>query len=245
MEKKIIQIGELEGYNTVLNDIKSLLGKAKLQAYKAFDNIRVQTYWQIGERIAREEFKYKDRADYGKNLINKLSKDLGFYERLLYRMLQFYKAYPILSQVATELSWSHYIEPLSVKNKDERSIYEILSIKNSWGRNQLRVQIKNNTAKKFKKVKFEVKTNGYFISVFRLKERVGEKLGERLGEKLGESQLKIFELVNKNKFVTIPELSKELNISTTAVENNMAKLKEKGLLKRIGSAKGGHWEVRK
>ncbi len=43
-------------YKILLDDIKSILEKAKYRAYKAADNLRVQTYWQIGERIVREEF---------------------------------------------------------------------------------------------------------------------------------------------------------------------------------------------
>ncbi|MGB3477816.1 MAG: hypothetical protein WBB67_01505 [bacterium] len=42
---------KLEDYNEILKDIHSLLERTKYQAYKAVDNIRVQTYWQIGERI--------------------------------------------------------------------------------------------------------------------------------------------------------------------------------------------------
>jgi ATP-dependent DNA helicase RecG len=34
-----------------------------------------------------------------------------------------------------------------------------------------------------------------------------------------------------------------VGISQTAIENNISKLKNIGLLKRIGPAKGGHWEV--
>jgi len=60
MSKEIVKKEKLEGYSVMLVDIKSLLEKAKLRAYKAVDNIRVQTYWQIGERISREEFKYKN-----------------------------------------------------------------------------------------------------------------------------------------------------------------------------------------
>jgi predicted nuclease of restriction endonuclease-like (RecB) superfamily len=141
----------LEDYDSILKDIKSLLLRAKSQAYKTIDNLRVQTYWQVGERIAREELKYKSRADYGKKLIGKLSADIGFDERLMYRMLQFYKLYPILSQVATELSWSHYIELLSVELSEERKTYEILCINNGWGRDELRLQIKNKAAKKYQK----------------------------------------------------------------------------------------------
>lgn len=78
-------------------------------------------------------------------------------------------------------------------------------------------------------------------------QKVGEKVGEswvkKLGEKLGENENRIVEIVVTNKFVTIPELSKMLKISTTAVENNIAKLKAKKILKRIGPDKGGYWEV--
>ncbi|MBT5022661.1 DUF1016 domain-containing protein, partial [Candidatus Woesearchaeota archaeon] len=42
-----------------------MLNKGLYKAYKAVDNLKVQTYWQIGERIVREELKYEDRAGYG------------------------------------------------------------------------------------------------------------------------------------------------------------------------------------
>ena len=98
-------------------------------------------------------------------------------------------------------------------------------------------------------VKFE--STGFFTVTFE-REGVGgvkglEKgmigLGERLGERLGESQNKILNLISRDKFISIPKLSKELKISTTAVEKNIAVLKKKGLLKRVGGAKGGHWVV--
>ncbi|MCK4347702.1 MAG: HTH domain-containing protein, partial [Thermoplasmatales archaeon] len=71
----------------------------------------------------------------------------------------------------------------------------------------------------------------------------GKEVGRKLGEKLGENEEKILKIILNNKFVTISELSKSLDISTTAIEKNIAKLKDKGLLKRAGPAKGGHWEV--
>jgi len=46
-----------------------------------------------------------------------------------------------------------------------------------------------------------------------------------------------------NKYITTKELSEHIKISTTAVDNNISKLKKKGLLRRVGPAKGGHWEV--
>jgi len=38
-------------------------------------------------------------------------------------------------------------------------------------------------------------------------------------------------------------LSDLVGISQRKIKENIQKLKEKGILQRIGSAKGGHWEV--
>ena len=64
-----------------------------------------------------------------------------------------------------------------------------------------------------------------------------------MGEKLGENEVKIIEVMKENKYATAKELSGHIKISTTAVDNNISKLKKKGILKRIGPAKGGYWEV--
>jgi ATP-dependent DNA helicase RecG len=74
-------------------------------------------------------------------------------------------------------------------------------------------------------------------------ERLGDRLGDRLGERLGENQIKMLSLILDNKNITINDMSNMLEISTTGVEKHISKLKKLGLIHRIGSAKGGHWEV--
>ncbi len=64
-----------------------------------------------------------------------------------------------------------------------------------------------------------------------------------MGEELGENKMKIIGLINKNRAVSIPELSKKIGISTTAIENNIKKLKQEGILRRVGFDRGGHWET--
>ncbi len=64
-----------------------------------------------------------------------------------------------------------------------------------------------------------------------------------LGDKLGDNQLKILSEIEKDNTISITALSKNIGISTTAVENNIAKLKKLGYLKRVGSAKSGHWDI--
>ncbi len=46
-----------------------------------------------------------------------------------------------------------------------------------------------------------------------------------------------------NSKISILDLSKELGISSTAIEKNIAKLKEKGILERIGRTKAGYWKI--
>ncbi len=66
---------------------------------------------------------------------------------------------------------------------------------------------------------------------------------EKLGEKLGENQTKILHIIKKNPITATKDMAKKLNISTTAIDNNISKLKQKGLLRRIGPDKGGRWEI--
>jgi predicted nuclease of restriction endonuclease-like (RecB) superfamily len=139
-----------EGYKTLKEDIAYLLEKAKLQAYKAVDNIRVQTYWQIGDRITKEELK-EGRADYGKKVIPLLAQDLGFSRPELFKIVQFYKTYPIVLTVSRQLSWSHYVELIQINKEEERNFYEIQIIQNGWSVRTLREQINIQAYQQVKK----------------------------------------------------------------------------------------------
>jgi ATP-dependent DNA helicase RecG len=75
------------------------------------------------------------------------------------------------------------------------------------------------------------------------KKKLGDKLDDKLGGRLGDNQRLILEKIRNNPNISLSQLSKIVGISQTAIENNVTKLKEKGLIKRIGPAKGGHWEV--
>ncbi|NKQ38883.1 MAG: winged helix-turn-helix transcriptional regulator, partial [Methanosarcinales archaeon] len=74
-------------------------------------------------------------------------------------------------------------------------------------------------------------------------ELVGSKLVEKVGSKLAKNQLAIYQYMAKNPYITKRELSIKLKISTTAIDKNILKLKNLKLIKRIGPAKGGHWEI--
>jgi len=92
---------------------------------------------------------------------------------------------------------------------------------------------------KYGNVKFDVETNGYFIATFRLLHKVGEKVGEQLTE----NQKKVIQFIITNPSISAADLSTRVGISSRKIEENILKLKQKGLLKRIGPDKGGHWGV--
>jgi len=76
-------------------------------------------------------------------------------------------------------------------------------------------------------------------------ERVGEKVGERVEVRITDNQAKIMEAMQKDPYISAIKLSEVVGISHRKIESNIAKLKEKGLIRRIGPAKGGHWEISK
>jgi len=60
---------------------------------------------------------------------------------------------------------------------------------------------------------------------------------------LGINQQLILKEIEKNPFITAAEIAHKINISKTAVENNIAKLKELGVLQRVGARKNGYWKI--
>ena len=70
-----------------------------------------------------------------------------------------------------------------------------------------------------------------------------ERVNEKVNEKVNERQKLIISAISENPYITQTELAKTLGISVVHVNKNMKKLQEQGLIHRVGSDKGGHWEV--
>lgn len=104
-------------------------------------------YWNIGKRIFEEEQQGKERADYGKQLIKNLAKELepqygsGFGQRQLERARQFFRTYPIASTVRSQLNWSQYRLLIQIRDPDKREYYELESINNAWTARETERQI--------------------------------------------------------------------------------------------------------
>jgi len=172
MKKPIRRDNSLEvHYNSVLGDISKVIDAARRSAARSVNYIMTAAYWLIGRRIVESEQKGEIRAEYGKELIERLAADLstrygrGFSVRNVWQMKAFYLAWPILQTASAQsenseilqtgsaesvlssivssfpLPWSAYVRLLAVKNQNARRFYEAEALRGGWAVRQLDRQI--------------------------------------------------------------------------------------------------------
>ena len=85
----------------------------------------------------------------------------------------------------------------------------------------------------------------FLVTVFkkRLSGHIQKAVREGLVDGLVESQKKILVLMQATPKISKKDLAAAVGISATAIDKNIAVLKARSLLRRIGPDKGGHWEV--
>lgn len=112
-------------------EISRILNTARANAYKAVNFAMVTSYWSIGQLIVEDEQNGNERAEYGKAVLEGLSKKLtaefgkGFDESNLRYMRLFYQTFKNCDTLRHELTWSHYRMLLRVKDETARNlVYE-------------------------------------------------------------------------------------------------------------------------
>ena len=131
------------------NEIKSKLiddeTYSKVKDYSK-ERHKVITYFEIGKLLNEAGGKYGDNIidEYSRKLVIEVGKKYN--RRTLFRMKQFYNIFidEKVSQLATQLSWSHYVELLPLKNIDEIKYYINICKEQNIGRDSLREKIRNN-----------------------------------------------------------------------------------------------------
>lgn len=148
MKKNELENSKAAEYHNLLEDISTAYGKGRFRAVQAVNTVLLETYWQIGQHIVEFEQGGKVKAEYGKALLENLSKDLklrhgkGFSLSNLIRIRQFYQLFPIYATVSHKLSWSHYVEILKVDNELERNFYIRQCELEKWSVRELKRQKK-------------------------------------------------------------------------------------------------------
>jgi len=138
------EVALLPEYDALLREVRGLLETSRNRAYQAVDNIKVQAYWQVGERIVRAELEHKERADYGKRVVERLARDLRMARRLLFEIVQFYRTYPLMHTLRAELSWSQYGVLMRVGDARARAFYEGQAVRNGWSVRDLEEQVRSD-----------------------------------------------------------------------------------------------------
>ncbi len=68
-------------------------------------------------------------------------------------------------------------------------------------------------------------------------------LKSTLKSTLKGTQKIIVDIISDNPNVTIPEIAERLKLNPRGIAKHFKILQEKGLIRRVGPDKGGHWEV--
>ena len=126
----------------IFMDVQNIIEQSRKYAYQAVNMAMVQRNWLLGKRIAEEEFRGEDRADYGQEIILNLATHLtelygkGFSKSNLYQFVQFYKFFPDIFHAVSGkfqiLSWTHYRNLLRVTDKNARDWYLKEAIAEVW-----------------------------------------------------------------------------------------------------------------
>jgi predicted nuclease of restriction endonuclease-like (RecB) superfamily len=150
MSKKDIQVIDNDvDYAELIDKVGATLQKGKNSAAAAVNSVMVQTYWEIGQQIVEYEQGGHAKAEYGADVLNRLSRDLterygkGFSRSNVFYMRKMYSTYPRSEQISDILSWSHYIELLKLNDELERAFYEKECVSEHWGVRELKRQMKS------------------------------------------------------------------------------------------------------
>ena len=160
-----------QGYQSFFDNVSGIVNTARAYTARSVNSIMTATYWLIGQYIVEFEQNGHDRANYGEEVIIRLSADLtarhgrGFSVRNLRLMRSFFLSHQKVQTVSAEsgdsqkrqtlsaesslrhlasyfpLPWSAYVRLLSVTSSHARAFYETEAMKGGWSVRQLDRQI--------------------------------------------------------------------------------------------------------
>jgi len=145
--------------NNFISDIKQIVLEAKNQVYSVVNSTMVTAYWLIGKRIVEEEQEGKERAGYGKFIIENISKELtkefgrGFSATNIKYFRQFYQIFPInlighLPSDQLKSSIRHLASD-DFKTDENAEIYQLIFTKLSWTHIRQIMRVKNIDARNY------------------------------------------------------------------------------------------------
>lgn len=135
--------------DSLLVEIRELIEDARRQVARAANGALTLTYWRIGKKLLAENLT-DGRADYGQRILVSLAQELerefgkGFSYSALTRMARFAEQFPderILVSLIQELTWTHFLALLPLKDTLAREFYAEMCRVERWSVRALRQKI--------------------------------------------------------------------------------------------------------
>lgn len=137
-------------HSVLINDLRQIIDSARQRVAVAVNAELTMMYWHIGERINREILG-NQRAEYGKQIVSQVAAQLqelygtkGFEARTIRRMMQFASLFPdiqIVTPLVTQLSWSHFLVVMPLKDEIQREFYLTMAASEHWSKRMLQSKI--------------------------------------------------------------------------------------------------------
>lgn len=137
-------------HSALINDLRQIIDSARQRVAVTVNAELTMMYWHIGERINREVLG-NQRAEYGKQIVSTVVTQLqelygtrGFEPRTIRRMMQFASLFPdiqIVTPLVTQLSWSHFLVVMPLKDEIQREFYLTMAASEHWSKRMLQSKI--------------------------------------------------------------------------------------------------------
>ena len=130
-------------------DLRTLIASARQRIATVANSTTTVLFWNVGRRLLRENLQ-EGRATYGKQILATLSQQLtvefgaGFSYAGLTRMVRFAEWMAddrIVATLSQQLSWSHFVELLPIKDPLARDFYAEMCRMERWDVRTLRQKI--------------------------------------------------------------------------------------------------------
>ncbi|GKV93344.1 DUF1016 domain-containing protein [Pectobacterium aroidearum] len=149
MNRRKIPVPSSTAPTALLGDIRALIETSRQRAVLAVNAELTLLFWRVGQRIHTEVLAGQ-RAGYGGEILPTLAEQLardygrGFGEKNLRRMVKFAATFPeepIVATLSRQLSWSHFVLLLPLKDPLQRDYYAQMASAERWSVRTLRERI--------------------------------------------------------------------------------------------------------
>ncbi|PIU28924.1 MAG: hypothetical protein COT09_03570 [Candidatus Hydromicrobium americanum] len=192
-------------YNQLFERIGEIFSQARTKVVTEINKAQVLAYWEIGQEIVEFEQKGKSRGEYGKHLIERLSKDMsqkfgrGFSPTNLKMMRLFYQSFSIRQTLSDESIKKQKSQILFSKSAKPQTLSTKFEPYLSWSHYCELLKIEKNLARSF----YEKESIQNNWSVRELKRQINSMLFERLA--LSKDTKAVMKMAEKGQIIEKPE----------------------------------------